>query len=106
MTSDYPSLLRSMLSPSWQKPSERKIADLLKKIEDDEGTASDNRHRLTALVTAGTKLDIASRLIREATTSIASSGLRPAVCEEAQQIATIIDEYIQRRILSTIDHIP
>lgn len=31
---DYASLLRSMLSPSWQKPSDRKIEVLLKKLDD------------------------------------------------------------------------
>ena len=66
-----------------------------------------NRRRLTALVAAGTKLDAASRLVKEATIDIASSGLIPVeVREEAQKIAAEIDTYINRRITSAIEHIP
>lgn len=66
-----------------------------------------NRRRLTALVVAGTKLDAASRLVKEATVDIASSGLLPVEArEEARKIAADIDEYVQRRITSTIEHIP
>lgn len=115
---DYASMLRGMLSPSWQKPSERKIEVLLKKIEDSRSAekpetrlpsepSSANRRRLTALITAGTKLDAASRLVKEATIDVAASGLLPVeVREEAQKIAADLDAYIQRRITSTIEHIP
>ena len=65
-----------------------------------------DRRRLTALVAAGTKLDAASRLVKEATVDIASAGLLPVeVREEAQKIAADLD-YILRRITSTIEHIP
>ena len=62
-----------------------------------------NRRRLTALVAAGTKLDDASRLAKEATIDIASSGLLPR--EHVQKIAAEIDAYVQR-ITSAIEHIP
>ena len=66
-----------------------------------------NRRHLTALVTAGTKLDIASRLAKEAIVDIAMSALLPVeVREELQQIAATIDSYIQRRIVATINLIP
>lgn len=116
---DYASMLRSMLSPSWQKPSDRKIEVLLKKIEDgrhatetsgplpSERPSAAHRRRLTALITAGTKLDAASRLVKEATVDVATSGLLPVeVREEARKIAADLDEYIQRRITTTIEHIP
>lgn len=117
----YISLLRGMLSPAWQKPSDRKIETLLKSVEDaknvdgpavtdgrSESKASPaNRRRLTALITAGTKLDAASRLVKEATIDVATSGLLPVeVREEARKIATDIDEYVQRRITTTIELIP
>ena len=64
-----------------------------------------NRRRLTALVAAGTKLDAASRLAKEATIDIA--GLFPVeVREELQQIAAKIDTYIQRRLTTAIELIP
>ena len=62
-----------------------------------------NRRRLTALVAAGTKLDAASRLVKEATIDIASSGLLPR--EHVQKIAAEIDAYIQR-VATTIELIP
>jgi hypothetical protein len=75
--------------------------------EEAAACANHNRRRLTALVAAGTKLDAASRLAKEAMVDIASTGLLPVeVREELQKIAADIDSYIQRRITSTIEHIP
>jgi hypothetical protein len=64
---------------------------------------AENRRRLTALVAAGTKLDAASRLAKEATIDVFSSGLRPP--EQVQLITAEIDAYI-RRITSAIEMIP
>jgi hypothetical protein len=67
----------------------------------------ENRRRLTALVAAGTKLDAASRLAKEATVDIAITGLFPVeVREELQQIAAKIDAYIQRCLTTAIELIP
>lgn len=105
-------LLRGMLSPAWQKPSERKIDALLKRFDDkiaDTAPASistENRRRLTALVTARTKLAAASRLIKEATIDLAPSGLPVEVSEDARKIAAVIDALIEQRITSAIEHIP
>ena len=63
----------------------------------------ENRRRLTALVAAGTKLDAAARLVKEATIDIASSGLLPD--EYVENIATDIDACI-RRINTALDEIP
>lgn len=66
----------------------------------------ENRRGLTALIAAGTKLDAASRLVKEATVDIGSSGLFPVeVREDVRQIAAEIDANIQR-ITSTIELIP
>ena len=62
-----------------------------------------NRRHLTALVAAGTKLDAASRLAKEATVDIARCGLLPR--EYVQKIAANIDSYVQR-IASAIELIP
>lgn len=53
----------------------------------------ENRRRLTALVAAGTKLDAAARLVREATIDVARSGLPR---EAMQQIAAEIAAYGER----------
>lgn len=61
-----------------------------------------NRRRLSALMSAGTKLDAASRLAKEATVDLASAGLPR---EHVRQIADEIDAYILR-ISSALDEIP
>lgn len=61
-----------------------------------------NRRRLTTLVAAGTKLDAASRLAKEATVDVAASGLFPVkVREEVIKIATEIDALVARLMLVT-----
>ena len=66
-----------------------------------------NRRRLTKLVEARAKLDAASRLAKEATVEIATTGLFPVEArEELRQIAATIDSYIQRRLTTTIELIP
>lgn len=62
-----------------------------------------NRHRLTALVAARTKLDTAACLAKSATVDLASSGLLPR--EGVQQIAAALDAYVQR-VDSAIEKIP
>lgn len=62
-----------------------------------------NRQRLTVLVAAGTKLDIAARLVKEAIDDVAGSGLLPL--EEAQKIVVDLDAYLQR-VISALDIIP
>lgn len=62
-----------------------------------------NRRCLTALVSAGTKLDIAARLVREAIVDVAGSRLLPL--EEAQKIPLDIAMYL-RRVTSAIEMIP
>jgi len=62
-----------------------------------------NRRRLTALVAAVTKLDAASRLAKEATIDIASSGLFPR--EHVQKIAAEIDSIVELLAL-IIERIP
>jgi hypothetical protein len=64
---------------------------------------AENRRRLKDLVTASTKLDDASRLAKEATVYIASSGLFPVeVREGVRNIAKDLDAYLQR-ITSAIE---
>ena len=81
---------------------------LARKAEEDASAcANHNRKKLTTLVAAGTKLRAASSLAKKATVEIAVTGLLPVeVREELQKIAADIDTYIQRRINSTIEHIP
>lgn len=62
-----------------------------------------NRRCLTALVSAGAKLDIAARLVREAIVDVAGSGLLPL--EEAQKIPLDIAMYL-RRVTYAIELIP
>ena len=65
-----------------------------------------NRRRLTALVAAGTKLDTASRLAKEATIDIANSGRLPAEAREhVQKIAAQIDAFVER-LAAAIQEIP
>ena len=64
-----------------------------------------NRRRLTALVTAGTKLDVASRLTKEATVDLASSGLPVEARERVQKVATEIDAFVER-LAFAIQEIP
>lgn len=67
---------------------------------------AENRRRLAALITAKTKLDDASRLAKEATVYIASSGLFPVTVREGVRIiAEDIDAYLQR-ITDAIEKIP
>lgn len=69
----------------------------------------ENRRRLTALVAASTKLDAASRLVKEATIDIASSGLLQRECEHVLKTAVEIDADVQRlvqRLTSAIEQIP
>lgn len=63
----------------------------------------ENRQRLTALVAAGTKLEAAARLVKEAIRDVDSSGLLPL--EYVQKIADDIDAYGQR-VTSAIRMIP
>ena len=64
-----------------------------------------NRRRLTALVAAGTKLDATSRLAKEATIDIASSGLPVGTRERVQKIAAEIDAVVER-LAFAIQEIP
>ena len=65
-----------------------------------------NRRRLTALVTASTKLDTASRLAKESAVGIASSGLFPVeVREYVQKTAAALDAHVAR-IAAVIQEIP
>jgi hypothetical protein len=65
-----------------------------------------NRKRLTALVTACTKLATASRLVREATIDVASSGLFPAALRESlQEVASKIDVLVGR-VTIVVEKIP
>lgn len=85
----------------------RRLRELTELSRAGEAVAGANRRRLTALVVAATKLDVAAALVKEATVNIAASGLFPVeVREEAQKIAAEIDAYVQRRIASTIEFIP
>lgn len=75
--------------------------------EPDVPVAKGNRQRLTALVVARTKLTTASQLVKESTVAIALSGLLPVeVREDARKIADVLDGFVERRITSTIEHIP
>ena len=70
---------------------------------------TDESRRLTALVAARTKLDAASRLAKEATIDIASTGLLQRECEHVLKAAVEIDADIQRlvqRLTSAIEQIP
>lgn len=62
-----------------------------------------NRKRLTTLVAAGTKLDAAARLLREAAIDIESTGLLPR--EFAYNSSTDVDVLVQR-VVHAIDLIP
>jgi hypothetical protein len=62
-----------------------------------------NRRRLTTLVAAGTKLDAAARLVKEATLDVAHSGLLPR--EDIQDITAAIAAYLQR-VNSAIKQVP
>ncbi len=64
---------------------------------------TENRHRMIALVAAGTKLDAAARLAKEAAIEIRLSGLLPL--EDMQKIVNDIDTYL-RRVTSAIELIP
>ena len=68
-----------------------------------QGGQGDNRQRLTALVTAGTKLSMAARLVNEAVDEIEGSGLLPL--DGAKKIALDVVAYV-RRITSAIELIP
>ena len=75
--------------------------------EPEAPVAKGNRQRLTALVVARTKLTTASQLVKESTVAIALSGLLPVeVREDARKIADVLDGFVERRITSTIEHIP
>lgn len=63
----------------------------------------ENRRRLTALVTARTKLEAASQLAEEAAGAVESSGL--LAHEHAREVVVNIDALI-RRITSAIGLIP
>lgn len=65
----------------------------------EEGRCA-NRQRLTALVGAGTKLDQAACLVKEALVDVAGSGL--VSIDSAQKITVAIDTYL-RRILLTLE---
>jgi len=62
-----------------------------------------HRKNLTALIAAGTKLDAAARLLKEATLDIAHGGLLPR--EDIQSITASITTYLQR-INAAIKQIP
>ena len=62
-----------------------------------------NRRRLTVLVTAGTKLSMAARLVNEAINDIEGSGLLPL--ESVKKIALDVAVYV-RRITSAVELIP
>lgn len=69
-------------------------------------TADANRKRLTALVAACTKLVTASRLVKEATVDVASSGLFPvALRESLLKVASKIDVLVGRVTL-VVEKIP
>lgn len=106
---DYASLLRGMLSPNWQKPSDRKIEVLLKKIADAQLDEPSRAHPVTAdrqqlvhLVTARTRLHEAAALARAAAydieNNIENSGVKlGAVMLMARaDIAKKCDEAITR----------
>ena len=63
-----------------------------------------NRRRLTALISAGTKLDAASRLAKEATVDIAGQ-LPVETRERVQKIAAEIDAFVER-LAFAIEEIP
>jgi len=67
---------------------------------------TDTNRRLTALVAAGTKLDVASRLAKEATVDIATAGRLPVEAREhVQKIAAQIDAFVER-LAAAIQEIP
>ena len=68
-----------------------------------QGEQGDNRGRLTALVTASTKLSMAARLVNEAIDEIEGSGLLPL--EGVKKIALDVVAYV-RRITSALELIP
>lgn len=68
-----------------------------------EAGGDENRRRLTGLVVAGTKLDVAMRLVREALVEIGGTGLLPP--EGSQEIVLAIEKYLQR-VTSAITLIP
>jgi hypothetical protein len=68
-----------------------------------EDGCDENRRRLTGLVVAGTKLDVAMRLVREALVEIGDTELLPS--EGAQGIVLDIEKYL-RRVTMAITLIP
>jgi hypothetical protein len=68
-----------------------------------EAGCDENRRRLTGLIVAETKLDVAMRLVREALVEIGGSGLLPS--EGAQGIVLDIERYL-RRVTLAITLIP
>lgn len=62
-----------------------------------------NRQHLTALVAAGTKLEAAARLVKEAVLDVESTGLLPLECP--QNIVDDINAY-ERQVTSAIELIP
>jgi len=62
-----------------------------------------NRARLIALIAAGTKLDAAARLAKEAVIEVRLSGLLPL--EDVQKIVDDLDAYVHR-IITAVELIP
>lgn len=75
----------------------------IEKRSSQHGEQGNNRRRLTALITAGTKLSMAARLVNEAVEEIEGSGLLPL--ESVKKIALDVVAYV-RRITFAIELIP
>ena len=63
----------------------------------------EDRSRLVGLIAAGTKLDIAARLVKEALGDVTDSGLLPL--EEIQKISLALDMCL-RRVTSVVEALP
>lgn len=75
-------------------PKEESLKEVLESTALGPLLPGTNRYRLSALVAAGTKLDAAARLVKEAAIHIEQSGLLPK--KFAYKTAAEIDNLVQR----------